>query len=178
MKTPSRPPDELVGRPGAHHFRRWWLVRTRLLSVYLHEVVGDDPQDLHDHRSWNVSVILRGEYREVVVVPFYLNGWRYLREVYGLTETHPRYSVANAKEGDRPLPTVTLTRRAGDIVFRRADTPHRVMRGAEPALTLFITGPDLTLWGRRLLGRRWGFHEPTGWTHWRAYVARHGGRPL
>lgn len=51
---------------------------------------------------------------------------------------------------------------AGQWVFRRARFAHRlVVRGA-PAVTIFIAGPTV---------RRWGFHCPKGWVHWKDFVA-------
>lgn len=57
----DRKPDfELPG-----YLRRWHLVRTRWGCLYVHQIFGsDDDRALHDHRSWNVSVLLRGDYWE------------------------------------------------------------------------------------------------------------------
>ena len=52
---------------------------------------------------------------------------------------------------------------AGEVVVREADFAHRLeLIDGEPAETLFITGPVI---------RRWGFHCPKGWVHWRDFVA-------
>jgi len=48
----------------------------------------------------------------------------------------------------------------GDIVTRRADEPHRIELVSPDAWTLFFTGP---------VERRWGFHTPDGWVHWREW---------
>jgi hypothetical protein len=72
---------------------------------------------------------------------------------------------------------VIKLRRAGSIIFRRAEQAHRVelLRAIEypknehvtfyltprPAWTLFITG-------RRT--RQWGFHCGSGWRHWRVFL--------
>lgn len=75
---------------------------------------------------------------------------------------------------------VATHRHAGDIVFRRARSAHRiqlltrrVVRTAtdgtrtwvareKPCFTLFLTGPRL---------RRWGFHcERTGWVAWQDFT--------
>jgi len=55
-----------------------------------------------------------------------------------------------------------LGRIAGDIVFRRAKSRHRleVLKG-HTCWTLFITGPRF---------RKWGFYCPQGWRFWKDYV--------
>lgn len=58
----SRDPDVVIG--GDYLFR-WWVVRSRWLSVYVHVIArDDDPRALHDHRSWTLSWILGGGYLE------------------------------------------------------------------------------------------------------------------
>lgn len=53
----------------------------------------------------------------------------------------------------------------GDVKFRRARAAHRLEIGAYPALTLFLTGPII---------RKWGFHCPHGWRHWKQFVDQKG----
>lgn len=62
----SRPPDFKVGPPGDPYMRRWWVIpRNRFFNIYLHHFLhSDDDRALHDHPSWNISIILRGEYKE------------------------------------------------------------------------------------------------------------------
>lgn len=57
----GRAPDfELVG-----YLQRWHSFRTRWGCLYVHRIVGSDRDDaMHDHRSFNVSVVLRGGYVE------------------------------------------------------------------------------------------------------------------
>jgi hypothetical protein len=47
--------------------------------------------------------------------------------------------------------------------YRGASYAHRLVRSAEPAVTLFFTGPRI---------RQWGFHCPKGWRHWKDFVAK------
>jgi len=58
-----RSPDFIIGD---NYLRRWWLIpRNRWFNVYLHEILhDDDDRALHDHPWWNLSIILRGAYRE------------------------------------------------------------------------------------------------------------------
>ncbi|MDE2103129.1 MAG: hypothetical protein KGL39_38140 [Patescibacteria group bacterium] len=59
-------------------------------------------------------------------------------------------------------------RRAGDVVFRRATTAHRlIVLPGEHVWSLFITGPKI---------REWGFHCANGWRHWTDFVQRAIGR--
>lgn len=60
-----RPPDFVIGgeRP---YLRRWYVVpHNRLCNVYLHEFLrSDDDRALHTHPWANLSILLRGSYRE------------------------------------------------------------------------------------------------------------------
>lgn len=61
-------------------------------------------------------------------------------------------------------------RAAGDIVWRDATTPHRIVLPLGPAVSLFVTGPRL---------RDWGFIYPDGWSlgvQDPAYANRHWAR--
>ena len=118
----AREPDfELPG-----YLRRWHLVRTRWGCLYVHQIIGsDDDRALHDHRSWNVSVLLRGEYLEHL-------------------------------QDDMHLCI------AGDVVARRATTPHRLqLFPRQSAVTLFLTGPHQ---------RDWGFVTEAGWVQHVAFL--------
>lgn len=49
------------------------------------------------------------------------------------------------------------------IKFRAPWTAHRLeLVDGTPCETMFITGPRM---------RRWGFHCPKGWRHWKEFVA-------
>ncbi|HXG70575.1 MAG TPA: hypothetical protein VNJ04_08195 [Gemmatimonadaceae bacterium] len=62
-----RRPDFVIGG-SEPYLKRWWVIpRNRRFNVYLHEILrDDDDRALHDHPWWNVSVILRGGYVEVM----------------------------------------------------------------------------------------------------------------
>jgi hypothetical protein len=53
-------------------------------------------------------------------------------------------------------------RTEGDIILRRATTPHRIEidRGAPSPITVFLRGPKM---------REWGFHCIDGWRHHRDF---------
>lgn len=103
----ARPPDFVL--PG--YLNRWHLVRTRWGCLYVHQIVGsDDDRALHDHRAWNVSILLDGAYLE-----------------------HLQRDVR--------------VRIEGDLIARRATTPHRLQLLDRHALTLFVTGPHQRDWG-------------------------------
>lgn len=56
-----RTPDFKVG----DYLHRWWLVpKNRWANVYLHRFHESDEPVPHDHPWMNVSVLLRGRYRE------------------------------------------------------------------------------------------------------------------
>jgi hypothetical protein len=60
-----RSPDFVIGD---NYLARWWVIpRNSVFNVYLHCISkNDDDRALHDHPWWNVSVILKGAYREVM----------------------------------------------------------------------------------------------------------------
>jgi hypothetical protein len=71
MKWPTflmvpRAPDFTIGPRDDLYLRRWWLIpRARWFNVYLHHFRrSDDNGALHDHKSHNISLLLRGSYRE------------------------------------------------------------------------------------------------------------------
>lgn len=50
----------------------------------------------------------------------------------------------------------------GSVIYRRAETCHRLEVVSGPVWTLFITGARV---------RNWGFHCPRGWVPWQKFVA-------
>jgi hypothetical protein len=62
-----RQPDFVIGDPSAPYMLRWWIIpRNRWFNVYLHKILrDDDDRALHDHPWVNVSIVLRGAYREI-----------------------------------------------------------------------------------------------------------------
>lgn len=145
---PARKPDELIGGDVRPYLERWHLARksripflSRLLeNVYLHRVLrSDDDRALHCHPWPNISIVLWGGYYEWVPVyqRGYVEGW------------------------DRR--TIRRWRGIGSVVFRKADTAHRLelpRYPVEQTWTLFITGKKC---------REWGFYCPEGWKHWKDF---------
>lgn len=155
----SRPPDVQIGNDYVH---RWMLLpkRNRLskfFNVYIHLFMQDDEDGaLHDHEPDNCSLILSGSYIEQF-------------HAKPLEIAEGRYAVRE------------VVRRQGDIVFRMAQTPHRIClftahgtngdvlllkEGRLPVITMFVQGP------RR---RRWGFHCVQGWKPWQDYIDQTNG---
>jgi hypothetical protein len=57
----ERDPDFVVQYDSRVYLRRWWLVpRNPILNVYLHNMVGDDADALHDHKYLSLSLMLDG----------------------------------------------------------------------------------------------------------------------
>lgn len=67
MKLLKRPPDFVIGPVDAPYLKRWWLIpRNHWFNIYLHQILtDDDDRALHDHPWWNLSIILKGCYREI-----------------------------------------------------------------------------------------------------------------
>lgn len=162
-----REPDFVIGEKGNPYLLRWWIIpRNRWFNVYLHKILRDyDDRALHDHPWWNVSIVLRGAYREVMVKR--LAAFRKLRdacliEADRIAETYPELADRHRRicKSTHGMALIDKIRRAGSVVFRRPDFPHRLVVEDGPVWTLFITGPRV---------REWGFHTESGWVHWRDF---------
>lgn len=142
-----RPPDFIIGGEQPYLLRWWLLPKNRWINVFLHKILrSDDERALHDHPWWNVSIVLRGGYDEVV--PDFSAAWT------------PYTRLAE-------LPLRGFPRRAGSVIFRHATAAHRLVLPirdgrTRPCWTLFITGP---------YQRKWGFHCAKGWIPHEQFVA-------
>ena len=58
-----RAPDFIIGDS---YLLRWWVIpRNPFFNIYLHRIGrNDDDRALHDHPWWNISIVLKGAYRE------------------------------------------------------------------------------------------------------------------
>lgn len=76
MRLIYRDPDFIIGKPGSPYMRRWYVIpRNRWFNIYLHNIVrSDDDRALHDHPWWNLSILLKGSYREVTPKGTFLRG--------------------------------------------------------------------------------------------------------
>lgn len=120
-----RKPDLIIGPSSNPYLYRWHILRVFGYQLALHKMMrDDDDRALHDHRSWNVSLILRGGYHEI---------------------TFGDYPGGPA----RPFAwLVRRWRRPGSIIFRDATTPHRLTVGPRgPSWSLWLRGPPLREWG-------------------------------
>lgn len=173
----AREPDFVVGADavGGPYLNRWfltpwrrWQTRMRaraeacptrlnralarlaglLPNLYLHQFLrDDDDRALHDHPSWAVSFMLRGNYVEHTIAA----GGIHQRRVISAGSL-------------RFLPT----RHTHRIELLRDWQPWSLTPAArQPCWTLFLFGPTV---------RQWGFHCPErGWVHWQAFTA--AGKP-
>lgn len=116
---PKRPPDFVIGPRETPYLRRWWLIpRNRWFNIYLHEIRrDDDDRALHDHPWWNVSIVLRGAYREI-------------------TDTYRKIRSAGS----------VVLRRATDSHRLELPIGY-YGPGIRYCWTLFITGPRIREWG-------------------------------
>lgn len=102
------------------YLRRWFLLRSKYLNVYIHYIARpDEDPDPHDH-PWNfLSVRLKGGYTERI--------WHY------------RTPCEEGVE-DR-------TNNAPGIGYRPAETVHQITSVKPNTFTLVITGPWKRDWG-------------------------------
>lgn len=154
----GRKPDDIIGGEENPYLIRWCLIRkNRWYNLYLHHTVrSDDDRALHDHRWWNVSLVLDGGYIEIV--PRFPEAWPHNAEL-------------------RQVP-----RKVGALVLRRPDAPHRLAlnatynqatweRGLQASWSLFITGPRVREWGF------WCFNSTAPrWVHKDAFADETGMR--
>lgn len=72
----GRNPDFIIGSMWNPYLLRWFVIpRNTVFNIYLHCIIrNDDDRALHDHPWWNLSIILKGSYREIMP-----NGQRVLR---------------------------------------------------------------------------------------------------
>lgn len=117
----SRAPDFTIGENKLEPWlSRWWVIpRNRFFNVYLHRIAGDDDdRALHDHSSFNLSIIL----------------------------TAPGYIEIFADGRRRERRRGRLILRRGSTPHRlevhrdEEQRPHVVW-------TLFLKGPDYREWG-------------------------------
>lgn len=56
---------EIKSKDGVLHFRRWAILQTKFLSIYIHGIYKEDnDKHLHNH-PWNIlTIILKGSYIE------------------------------------------------------------------------------------------------------------------
>lgn len=127
---------------GELYLRRYFLLRSKLGNVYLHNIVRcDKDPDPHDHPWDFVSVLLRGGYEEFV---------------------YDRHATCSIDVGrDALWPLARAWRYAPSFAFRRAETVHQIKQVRPNTWSLVITGP---------IARRWGFWPNAEWQHWRAYL--------
>lgn len=119
------PPHFNIGHVGSIYMRRWYVIpRNRLFNIYLHEILrSDDDRALHDHPWVNLSIVLRGGYREIM----------------------PWFAPTFLK----PVPPQeSKWRGPGSVVLRMPSQAHRLeVADGTPCWSLFITGPNVRSWG-------------------------------
>lgn len=137
-----------------------WAARN-LACVRVHHIVASDrDRDLHDHPGWNMSVVLRGGYWELIPCA---QGSRY--PFNELPDLDPRAPLeCDELVGERCL---ALWRGPGAFVFRTPRTRHK--------LVLPAGGFAWSLFGIGSTTNRWGFYVGDRKVPWREYDAL-GGR--
>lgn len=141
----SRAPDFVIGPKDDPYMLRWWAIpRNRFFNIYLHHILhDDDDRALHDHPWPSLSLMVEG----------------------GVFETYATDQVDDfGKRIDRRRWVAP-----GKWIYRGPNFAHRLElasynhKPAEPATTIFMTGPRM---------REWGFLCPQGWRHWKDFVSQ------
>lgn len=178
-----RKPDFRIGREGDWYMDRWYIIpRNRWFNIYLHHLMrDDDPTALHDHPWWNISIVLKGGYYEVMPAnpptnPAWFEYWASTKPKLPQHYAHwadAEGSVAAAYY--QPHAVYAKWRGPGSIIVRRATDAHRLVlpdrtdgwgdplddESKHDSWSLFITGPKK---------REWGFWCPKGWKHFAEFI--------
>lgn len=117
-----------------------WI--TDRIAIRLHHILRSDAdRHMHDHPAWNVSIVLRGGY-------------------YELMPTRP--DGGDWHEGQEVEDFTSVWRGPGSVVFRRASSRHRlVIPYGMTCLSVFILGRK---------SQSWGFYTRAGKVGWREYL--------
>lgn len=131
------------------YWRYFVIKRNRWLNFYLHNFRHDDPEDAHDHRAANISIILQGSYFDQRFVERPLQGFPLPSMV---KHYRPEHSV-----------TARLPRTAHRVVLPRDEDGREI-----PCWSLFIKFPDVREWGFWCPGK----HGVSAfWRPWQEYVS-------
>jgi len=139
--------------------RSWIIDKSTILpfTARVHKIKRSDlDRHMHDHPGWNISVILRNAYKEVMPVD---------KVEICTTTAHPKdMEVNNLSRSLGCSENVYVKlRKPGDIIFRRATDRHKIVivDDDQPVWTLFIMQKKATWWGYYVPG--------FGKVHWTAY---------
>ncbi len=121
---------EIISKEGIVHFRRYRLLQTPWLSLYIHNIRQSDmDQHMHDH-PWNfLSLILEGAFYEQTSFP-------------------PNYYAIHYGKYF-----------SGDIVKHKAEDIHRITLISPEVWTLVLTSGRSRDWGYRLSDGTWIGHK-------------------
>ena len=137
--------EPINGAGRCNYLDRWWIVRSRHFSIYLHRFAASDwSRDLHDHPRRFLSIGLWGRYFEETPYPASGPG-RFL----------PDGRITGGK--------LTREFRAPWVRSFPADHIHRI-----------IVNPGETCWTLVIVlrtVRQWGFWPFGRWVHFRDYLA-------
>lgn len=109
---------EIIAKTGEIHFRRYRLLSTPWLRIYIHQILVSDYDDhFHDHPWHFKSRILKGSYWE---------SWT----------NHPVHTIMYSREY-----------RAGDTITHHAKDSHKLTLTSPMVWTLVVTWGRPRYWG-------------------------------
>jgi hypothetical protein len=151
---------EIANCEGDPYLTRWFIIRTRLIGIFLHRFHrSDEDRALHDHPWTFISIILWRGYWEHTEKVFPCSSCASTGRVFRDVAAGTSVSCCPVCEGTGIFHELPLRKRKwpGMILFRRAEHKHRVeLVDKKEAWTLIIR------FRRR---REWGYHLETGWQH-------------
>jgi hypothetical protein len=114
---------EIVSKEGVLHFRRYRLLQTPWLAIYVHQICkSDDDLFPHDHPWSFASCILEGAYQEDAWYP-------------------PHFDVRCSN-----------TYYSGDVIEHEAEDAHKLTLISKEVWTLVFTSGRERLWGYQTKG--------------------------
>lgn len=141
---------KIVGNadPDDVYLIRYFLLRTKYLSIYVHRFMRSDRDNPHDHPFSFVSYVVTGEYREE-------------RYTYNPASQHYDFSSSRRREGSWAY------RHGTEIHAVKIDRSYRYEDRYQAPLTVVFRGPYF---------RPWGFWtdiltQPV-WTVWTRYLGK------
>lgn len=155
---------------GVKYIKRWYILKTPLLSIYVHNILEDDDADMHDHPWPFMVLILKGGYIEEIP-----SGSAYLKPLdIILHKPSDKHRIVLIKKHTQKCTWCGL-----DLNYFGEHSGYCNNGGCEYQMVNRYVGNSTVYlqdsWSLVILGpkvREWGFHTKQGWVHFKQYVGK------
>lgn len=127
---------EIRSKDGVLHFKRWRILETPWLNIYVHGIYKEDEEaHMHDH-PWNyLSIVLRGYFSEKILNYDVITAYGKVSR-----DGKPREWKSRRLEEKVVGPS--------SFIYRKAETFHKITKlHSNSVYTLFFTGKRKREWG-------------------------------